>query len=51
MTAFMTEAAAAKPALRKMIVNGEAATLSSDALSSDGSVNGMSVAMTKIVPR
>ena len=51
ITAFITEAAAAKPAFLNMIVNGEAATLSSAALSSEGSVNGMSVAITNIVPR
>lgn len=51
MTAFINEAAAANPAFLKMMVKGEAATLSSAASKSDGSVKGISVATTKIVPR
>ena len=51
ITAFIRDAAAARPAFRKMIVNGDAATLSSLAVSRDGSVNGISVATTKMVPR
>ena len=51
ITAFIRDAAAANPALWKMMVNGDAATLSSAASSSVGSVNGISVPTTKIVPR
>ena len=50
ITAFIRDAAA-NPALWKMMVNGDAATLSSAASSSVGSVNGISVPTTKIVPR
>ena len=48
---FIRDAAAANPALWKMMVNGDAATLSSAASRSVGSVNGISVPTTKIVPR
>ena len=51
ITAFIREAAAARPAFLKIMVNGDAATLSSLAVSRDGSVNGINVATTKIVPR
>ena len=51
ITAFIKDAAAAKPAFLKMMVNGAAATLSSAASRRDGSVNGIKVATTKIVPR
>ncbi|CDA90859.1 putative uncharacterized protein [Firmicutes bacterium CAG:238] len=51
ITAFIKDAAAANPAFLKMIVNGDAATLSSLASSREGSVNGIKVATTKIVPR
>ena len=51
ITAFIRDAAAANPALWKMMVNGDAATLSSAASNSVGSVNGISVPTTKIVPR
>ena len=51
ITAFIKDAAAAKPAFLKIMVHGDAATLSSLASSSEGSVNGIRVATTKIVPR